>query len=190
MNFLTILLLAVGLAMDAFAVSIASGISIKSMHIYQPFVIASFFGIFQALMPVLGWCLGIRIADTVAGFDHWIIFAVLSFIGLKMIYEATFLKESEKVSASLGIYTLFILAVATSIDAFAVGITLSLLHSNIWFVVVTIGLVTFILSLGGVYLGKSFGHLFENKIEIAGGILLIALGTKILVENLYGWQIF
>ncbi|MHC4885468.1 MAG: manganese efflux pump MntP [Planctomycetota bacterium] len=181
---LSTILIALGLAMDAFAVSVASGVSIHRMQIRHAMLIAGFFGFFQALMPSLGWLLGRFGADSVEAFDHWIAFALLTGIGGKMIYEATFqLDEAEEERNPLNLYVLFALAIATSIDAFAVGITISFLHHPIVTPVIVIGLITFVTSLAGVYIGDHFGHFCEKKLEVAGGIILILIGTKILVEH-------
>ncbi|MFP4497792.1 MAG: manganese efflux pump MntP family protein [Vulcanimicrobiota bacterium] len=183
MNFWTIFFIAVGLAMDAFAVSIASGLEIKKMKKRYALKIAFFFGLFQAFMPILGWYSGKQFSHLFSLIDHWIAFGLLSFIGIKMIVESGKL-EKEKADP-LNICTLFILSLATSIDALAVGFSYSLLNVDILFPVIVIGLVTFILSFSGVYLGKSIGHFHEKKIEMAGGIILIIIGLKILIEHLF-----
>ena len=173
-----------GLALDAFAVSVSSGIAIRQMRLRHALLIAGFFGVFQAVMPILGWSCGFFTRDYLARCDHFVAFGLLVFIGGKMIVEA-FRNEEEKVFNPLDIYVLFTLALATSIDAFAVGITLSLVQIHIITPSLLIGLITFVLSLAGVYIGEYFGHLFENKLEIAGGVILIGIGTKILIQHLF-----
>jgi len=184
MNLFTILVIAVGLAMDAFAVSISSGLAIKKIRLGHAFKIALFFGAFQALMPVIGWLAGISLKDFISAIDHWIAFALLSFVGGKMIYEAAFLDEEKEEKDVFNIYILLILSIATSIDALAVGLTLSFLDVDIASPALIIGLITFLLSFAGVYIGDRFGHFFESKIEIFGGLILIGIGTKVLVEHL------
>lgn len=184
MNLVTIILIALGLAMDAFAVSVASGFSAKRLHLRHALRMAAAFGIFQALMPVAGWLAGTGLRSFMTGIDHWVAFGLLSAIGGKMISESTKLDDSEKSSNPFASPTLFVLAVATSIDAFAVGISLSMIGIAIAAPAAIIGAVTFALSLGGTYIGERFGHLFERKLELIGGLILIGIGVKILVEHL------
>ena len=184
MDILTIFFISIGLAMDAFAVSIASGIAMKTLHVRRTFTIALFFGAFQAFMPVIGWFAGLSLRDMISSIDHWIAFLLLSAIGAKMIYEAWKIEETEKEIEVLSIYVLFVLSIATSIDALAVGLGFAFLNISIITPVIVIGLVTFILSCIGVLIGGRFGHLFEKKIETVGGIILICIGTKILLEHL------
>lgn len=181
MDFISIIFLAVGLAMDAFSVSITRGLTLKC-NIKHALVIALFFGGFQALMPVVGWFSGIQLQSIFSALAPWIAFLLLLGIGLKMIYESIYTKE-EDVSRVFSLKEILILSVATSIDAFAVGVTFAILNTSIVIPVVAIGLITFILSFIGVYIGKNVGHLFENKIEILGGLILIAIGFKILLES-------
>lgn len=176
-------MIAIGLSADAFAVSVAGGAAVKNNKIKQAFKMALFFGAFQALMPVVGWFSGSRIKGFISGFDHWIAFGLLVIIGGKMIYESTVMKE-KKGSINFGIYTLFILAVATSIDALAVGLSIAFLNVFIIFPSIIIGIITFFLSLAGFFIGNKVGHFLENKIEIAGGLILIFIGVKILIEHL------
>jgi manganese efflux pump family protein len=184
MNIFTIFMIAFGLAMDAFAVAVASGYAIRQMNLGHAFRMAFFFGGFQAIMPIAGWFLGSGVRHLISGFDHWIAFGLLAFVGGKMIWEAR--HEEEFVEKTpLGIATLFVLAVATSIDALAVGLTLSFLAVPILLPAAIIGIVTFGLSLAGVYIGKAFGHFFEKNIEIFGGLVLIGIGVKILVEHIF-----
>jgi putative Mn2+ efflux pump MntP len=184
MNLISIFIIALGLAMDAFAVSIVSGVTIQRMHIRHALKIAVFFGGFQALMPLLGWLCGSWATEYVQVFDHWVAFGLLLAIGAKMIHESFQMKENDSQKDPLNIYILFGLAVATSIDAFAVGLTFSFLTGTILAPILIIGVITFALSFAGTYLGDRFGHLFENKIEIAGGLILIGMGVKILIEHL------
>ena len=181
---MSIVIIAVGLAMDAFAVSITSGITIKRLHINHALKIALFFGLFQAIMPIIGWLAGLSLRDYISAIDHWIAFGLLSFIGCKMIYESITVQSSKKEINPLNVYVLLVLSIATSIDALAVGISFAFLKVSIVTPVIIIGTVTFLLSYLGVYIGDRIGHFFENKIEIAGGILLIGIGIKILVEGL------
>lgn len=185
MEYISILVIAFGLSMDAFAVSIASGAAYKKLQIKHAFKMALFFGTFQAFMPLIGALAGMSLKTYVQQADHWIAFAILSAIGGKMIYESFKITETEKNLNPSNILVLLTLSVATSIDALAVGITLSLVALNIIVSVIIIGLVTFILSYIGVYIGKKFGHFFENKIEAIGGLVLIGLGVKILLEHLF-----
>jgi putative Mn2+ efflux pump MntP len=184
MGLVTIIIIAVGLAMDAFAVSIASGAAYKQLRINHIFRIAVFFGAFQAFMPVVGWLCGLGARELLAGYDHWVAFGLLAGIGVKMIYESFRIKQAEQQSDPMSVLMLVSLSVATSIDALAVGITLSFLSSSIATVALVIGLVTFLLSYLGVCIGRKVGHFFENKIEVVGGLVLIGIGTKILLEHL------
>jgi putative Mn2+ efflux pump MntP len=184
MNTLQLILLSLGLAMDAFAVSVASGIAIQNLRIHHALRIALAFGLFQAIMPVIGWLAGLALQKYVTGIDHWVAFGLLTFIGGKMIYEATRMEEAEEASNPLNLYVLLVLAIATSVDALAVGITFAMLGTAIMTPVVVIGSVTFVLCLAGVYIGDMFGHFFEKKIEIFGGVVLIGIGLKILLEHL------
>lgn len=184
MDILTVLSIAVGLSMDAFAVSITSGVAIKDLRPVHALKIALFFGAFQAIMPVIGWLAGLGMRSFISGFDHWVAFGLLLFVGGKMIWESRSMEEDKPKSDPLGNTVLLLLAIATSIDALAVGLTFSLLNVSIAVPVLIIGLVTFGLSFAGVLIGKKAGHLFENKIEIVGGLILIGIGCKILFEHL------
>jgi putative Mn2+ efflux pump MntP len=184
MHLFTIIVVAVGLAIDAFVVSIVSGSAYKQLHIKHVVRMAVFFGGFQAIMPLIGFMAGLSLKEYIECCDHWIAFCLLSAVGGKMIYESFKIKSIEEKLDPSNIFTLLILSVATSIDALAIGITLSLITSSIMIAVVIIGLVTFVLSYLGVYIGKRFGHFFENRIEALGGIILIGLGVKILLEHL------
>ncbi len=184
MQLLTIIVIAVGLAMDAFAVAVASGSAYKQLEIKYAFRIAVFFGGFQAIMPLIGYLAGTSVKEYVADYDHWIAFTLLCAVGAKMIYESFKISPAEKSFDPSNILTLLALSVATSIDALAVGITLSLVTNSIIAALIIIGIVTFALSYLGVLIGKRFGHFFEHKIEAVGGLILIALGLKILVRHL------
>jgi putative Mn2+ efflux pump MntP len=182
------LLIALGLSMDAFAVAVASGATMKRLHLPRALKMALFFGGFQALMPVLGWLAGLGMKSFISGIDHWIAFGLLTAIGGKMLYEAFKIKEEEDCggpkTCPFDTGTLTVLAIATSIDALAVGVTFSVLAVSIITPVLVIGLVTFAMSVGGVKLGASGGHFFEHRMEAAGGLILIAIGLKILLEHL------
>jgi putative Mn2+ efflux pump MntP len=184
MDYMVIIVIAVGLAMDAFAVSIVNGASYRHSRLNHALRMAIFFGAFQAFMPLIGILLTLSIKRYIVACDHWIAFALLSAIGAKMIYESFKIKSAKKKSNIISNSVLLALAVATSIDAFAVGITLPLITESIAVAVITIGIVTFILSYVGVYIGKQTGHFFESKIEAFGGLVLIGLGIKILIEHL------
>ena len=181
MDFISIIFLAIALAMDAFSVSITMGLNLK-FNIKHALIIALFFGGFQAFMPVLGWLSGIQLQYLISTFAPWIAFILLVLIGVKMIYEA--LSADKDVCNVFSFRELLILSIATSIDAFAVGVTFAFLNTSILIPIIIIGLVTFAFSFIGVYIGKNIGHLFENKIEIIGGLILIIIGFKILLENL------
>jgi putative Mn2+ efflux pump MntP len=184
MKLITILLIAVGLAMDAFAVSIVSGSLYKELKVRHALRMALFFGGFQAVMPIIGFLAGVGLKEYISASDHWIAFALLCFVGGKMIYEAFQIESAEKNRDPANLLVLLALSFATSIDALAVGITLSLLKAPLVLTVTVIGLVTFSLSYAGVSIGKRFGHFFESRIEIIGGVILIAIGVKILIEHL------
>lgn len=179
----TLVLIALGLAADAFAVSLTSGLLIKHLKFNKALKIALFFGGFQYLMPLIGWLGGLFFRDLLVGIDHWIAFGLLTLIGGKMIHESLSGKDEEERFNPTDNYTLFGLAIATSIDALAVGLSLSLIKTSIIQAATIIGVITFGLSLSGVFIGHSFGSLFKNKIEILGGLILIMIGSKILLEH-------
>ena len=183
MELLTIVIIAIGLAMDAFAVSIVSGSTCRQLKIKRALRIALFFGGFQAFMPLIGALAGLSLKEYTASYGHWMAFGLLSAVGGKMVYESFKIKPAEEIFNPSDIFILLILSVATSIDALVVGITLPLLRVSIALAVVIIGLVTFVLSYLGVFIGKKFGHFFESKIEALGGLILVALGLKILIEH-------
>ena len=182
---LSVILLGVGLAMDAFAVSVCKGLSVGKVQIKHLLLAGAWFGAFQAIMPLAGYFLGTSFHKYIEAFDHWIAFILLVLIGANMLREA-FSKEEEKpADASFGIKTMFIMAVATSIDALAVGVALAMEeNTNILFSVLVIGAVTFLLSALGVKLGSVFGEKYEKKARIAGGVILILIGLKVLLEHL------
>ena len=187
MDLLTILVLGIGLSMDAFAVSICKGVGMEKVNKKQAFVIGLYFGGFQALMPLIGWFLGIRFQQYITSIDHWIAFVLLVFIGGKMIVEAVRdpdVEEIGKKDPPLDHKEMFLLAVPTSIDALAVGITFAFLDTPIIEAITIIGLTTFFLSILGVVVGNFFGTRYKKKAEIVGGIILVAIGVKILLEHL------
>lgn len=179
-----IFFIALGLAMDAFAVSITSGLTIQHLRIRHAVRIAFFFGAFQAVMPVAGWAAGLGIRNAITQIDHWIAFGLLSLIGGKMIYESLRMNPIEKRVDPLKISILLILSLATSIDALIVGVTFAILNVSIIRPIIIIGTITFVLSFVGVLVGDRLGHFFEKKIEIVGGLVLIGIGVKILIEHL------
>lgn len=183
MTNIELLLIAIGLAMDAFAVSICKGLSMKKMEWKKALIIGGYFGFFQGFMPVIGFLLGKGFESKIASIDHWIAFFLLLYIGGNMIKEALSKKE-EEYEDLIDVKTMVILAIATSIDALAVGVTFAFFKVDIIFAVMLIGLVTFLLSVVGVKIGNLFGDKYEKKAEIAGGIILILMGIKILIEDL------
>ena len=186
MGFLELFMIGVGLSADAFSVSVCKGLNMRKLNIGHGYIIALFFGAFQAIMPLIGYLLGTSFSSYIEAFDHWIAFVLLAFIGGKMVIEAIREKEGEEEEKtdSLKLGELVVLAIATSIDALAVGITFAFLNVNIFFAILIIGITTFALSLGGVILGNRFGAKYKSKAEIAGGIILILIGVKILLEHL------
>lgn len=186
MSLFTLLGLAVGLSMDAFAVSICKGLALQKFSIQKGLIAGLWFGGFQALMPLIGYFLGAQFKDRIEAIDHWIAFILLGFIGCNMIREALS-KEEECSDDSFDFKTMLLMAVATSIDALAVGITFAFLNvANIWTAIGIIGCTTFLFSFAGVRIGNAFGSRYKSKAELAGGIILIALGIKILLEHLLG----
>ena len=169
--------------MDAFAVSVCKGLAMPKCTFKKAAIVGLWFGGFQALMPAIGYILGAQFQETIASIDHWIAFVLLALIGGNMIHEALD-NDEEEADASLDVKTMFLLAVATSIDALAIGITFAFLKVNIIPAVCFIGIVTFIISFAGVKIGNVFGTRYKNKAEIVGGVILILLGLKILLEHL------
>jgi len=184
MEIITIVFLALGLAMDAFAVSVVTGSVYRRLDIKHALRMALFFGAFQAIMPLIGSLAGLSLRDYIAAYDHWIAFGLLGFVGGKMILEAFEIKSAEKNKDPSNLLILLSLSVATSIDALAVGFTLSLLVASLTFAVAMIGVITFGLSYVGVSVGKRFGHFFEAKIEVLGGLILMAIGVKIFITHI------
>ena len=184
MHLFETIFIALGLAMDAFAVSISSGITIRNPRIENALKIAIFFGALQAFMPVIGWLAGLGLRELISRVDHWIAFGVLSLIGCRMIYESTKVRSEKKGLNPLSLGVLLLLSVATSIDALAAGVSFAFLKVSIVLPIILIGIVTFTLSFFGVFVGNKSGHIFENKAELAGGLVLIGIGTKILIEHM------
>ncbi|MGI5917980.1 MAG: manganese efflux pump MntP family protein, partial [Anaerolineae bacterium] len=182
---ITIVLLSVGLAMDAFAVSICSGMSMNPVRIRYALRIALFFGLFQALMPVAGWLGGLSFREFIASFDHWIAFGLLAFIGGKMIYEAV--KGGDECESQIDpsrLSLLLVLSIATSIDALAAGLSFSVLNVSITGPVIAIGVITAAISFAGVYLGRRCGTVLQSRAQIVGGLILLGIGTRILTGHL------
>ena len=185
-GFFELLSLAVGLSMDAFAVSICKGLSVNRVRPKHMLICGLYFGGFQALMPLIGYLLGVNFRSMIASVDHWIAFVLLSLIGANMLRESFSKDKDENVDASFGVKTMLLMAVATSIDALAVGVTFAFLEVNIVPAVSFIGITTFIFSAAGVLIGNIFGAKWKNKAEFAGGAILILIGLKILIEHLAG----
>ena len=188
--FIELLLMGVGLAMDAFAVSVCKGLSMKKLNKKQAVVIGLYFGGFQALMPLVGWVLGSQFQQYITNIDHWIAFVLLGFIGGKMMIEAVKEWNEEDIvevkDQPLDHKNMFMLAIATSIDALAVGITFAFLETPIIEAITIIGITTMIISIIGVVVGNFFGGKYKHKAELVGGVILILLGLKILIEHLSG----
>lgn len=188
MGILEIILIGIGLAMDAFAVSICKGLSMKQMSWKKAIKISLYFSLFQAAMPAIGFLLGTTFSDTVERFDHWVAFILLLIIGINMIKDS-FDNEIKKENDSTDAKTMILLAIATSIDALAVGITFSFFEINIILALFIIGTITYILCNVGVKIGNKFGSKFQSQAQITGGVILILIGLKILLEHL-GFFIF
>lgn len=182
MNIVEILLISIGLAMDAFAVAVCKGLSMKRMNWKKAIIVGIYFGIFQAVMPIIGYFIAIKFENIVEKVDHWFAFVLLGAIGIKMIKEAIDV-DNEGITDSIKFKEMTILAIATSIDALAIGITFAFLKTNIVFPVLSIGIITLVLATIGVKIGNRFGTTYENKAEFVGGIILIILGVKILLEH-------
>ena len=182
MHVAELLLIAVGLSMDAFAVSVCKGLSVKKVEMRHLGLVGLYFGGFQALMPLLGWLLGYRFEEMITSVDHWIAFVLLALIGGNMIKES--FDQEEEMSDSFGVKTMLLLAVATSIDALAVGITFAFLSVRILPAAGLIGVTTFLLSAAGICIGHAFGARFKAGAERLGGVILILIGLKILLEHL------
>ncbi|PWL52926.1 MAG: hypothetical protein DBY36_03710 [Clostridiales bacterium] len=185
MSLFELFIIAVGLSMDAFAVAVCKGLSMRRATLKNALIVGLYFGVFQAAMPLIGYFLGISLADQITAYDHWIAFALLAIIGGKMIYES-FHKDAdgEDEGGEVTLKKMLPLAVATSIDALAVGVSFAFLRVSIFPAVTFIGVVTLTLSMLGVKIGNIFGAKFKSKAELAGGVILILMGTKILLEHL------
>lgn len=186
MGIVEIIILAIGVSMDAFAVSICKGLSVQKIKFRHVGLTALWFGGFQALMPLVGYFLGVSFADFVSGVDHWIAFILLGIIGGNMIKESSGKDEVSPGDPDFSFRTMLAMAVATSIDALAIGVSLAFLKVNIWETVIMIGITTALFSGAGVLIGNFFGGKFKSKAEFAGGFILIAIGLKILLEHTLG----
>ena len=184
MSLIELLILAVALSMDAFAVAVCKGLSMQTLNKKHAVTVGLYFGAFQALMPVIGYFLGFHFRNAITSIDHWIAFVLLSLIGVNMIKEARSSDDEDTIDASVDPKSMIVLAIATSIDALAVGITFAFLQVNLIPAVSFIGIITFILSIAGVKAGNVFGMTYKSKAELLGGIVLIVIGIKILIEHL------
>lgn len=183
MDIISLLFIAFGLAMDAFSVSVTSGITTRDVKLYQVLKMGFSFGFFQTFMPILGWLIGSSLRIYISTVDHWIAFGLLSFVGLRMIYES--IKGEYQVVNPFDNKTLLLLSISTSIDALAVGVSFSFLDVSIFFPVLIIGIITFLLSSIGILMGNGLRHFFKDKkVEILGGLILVGIGIKILLEHL------
>ena len=182
MGFIELLLIAVGLSMDAFAVSVCKGLSVKKVGVKHAALAGLYFGGFQFLMPVIGYLLGFRFESVIESIDHWVAFVLLAFIGGNMIKES--FGKAEELNDDFGVKTMLLMAIATSIDALAVGITFAFLEVQILPAAGLIGVTTFLLSFVGIYIGNAFGTRYKSKAELAGGIILVMIGVKILLQHL------
>lgn len=185
MSLIELFILAVGLSMDAFAVAVCKGLSMRQLNKKHAVVIGLYFGGFQAAMPLIGYYLGYHFKDAIASVDHWVAFILLVIIGANMVKESLAPCEAEELDPSVDFKTMVVLAVATSIDALAVGVTFAFLHVRIAAAVCFIGATTFLLSMAGVKAGNIFGTKYKSKAEMTGGAILILMGTKILIEHLF-----
>ena len=186
MSIWEVLLIGVSLSMDAFAAALCKGLSMRKLNIKYGLIIALFFGGFQALMPLIGWLISSRFAQYIEKYDHWIAFGLLIIVGGKMIFDS--IKERNEPDSDkpfkFNLGEILVLAIATSIDALAVGVSFGFLQINIWSSITLIGCVTLVLSFAGIIIGNLFGSRFKTKAEIAGGVVLILIGVKILLEHL------
>ncbi len=185
MEFIAVLLIAIGLAMDAFAVALCKGLAMNGISVKNMLIVGLWFGFFQAIMPVIGYFIGASFYSYIENIDHWIAFILLALLGVNMIREALS-GDEEAIDDDLGTKTMLLLAIATSIDALAVGISLAMTGDNIVFSATAIGVVTFLISAIGVWIGGKFGDRFGSKAELLGGIILIAMGLRILLEHTIG----
>ena len=184
MDLITIFLLAVALGVDAFSVAIGIGAANNHSRSWQPILrLASSFGIFQFVMPIIGWLAGLTVVGIIANYDHWVAFALLAYIGSKMIWEALKKEEEKEINDQTKGLSLLMLSIATSIDALAVGFSFSLLKTEIIFPAVIIGIVCFLLTVVGMIFGKGLAGIFGKKVGIFGGVVLMAIGVKILIDH-------
>ena len=183
MSFIEVLLIGIGLAMDAFAVSICKGLSIKKISYKKVIAIALYFSIFQALMPLIGYLIGSAFESLITAIDHWLAFFLLSIIGINMLKEAKN-ENNNNINDKVDFKTMSVLAIATSIDALTIGITFAFLKTNIINNILTIGITTFIITFFGTIIGNRFGIKYEKKSQIFGGFILIIMGLKILIDHL------
>lgn len=183
MNNLEIFLIGVGLAMDAFAVAVCKGLSMKQIKMNKSIIVGGYFGIFQGLMPIIGYILGVSFQEIITKVDHWISFILLAVIGINMIKDS-FSKETENLNDRTNFKTMLPLSIATSIDALAIGITFAFLKVNIIIAALIITITTFLISIIGVIIGNKVGNKLEKKAETFGGIILVLIGLKILLEHL------
>ena len=183
MGIIELVILSIGLAMDAFAVAICKGLSMTKMKWKNALIVGLYFGFFQGFMPVIGYLLGVNFQEKISSIDHWIAFILLGIIGINMLKEALS-KDCEKQNDSVKFKDMIVLSIATSIDALAIGITFAFLKVNVVLAVSLIGVITFAISVIGVKIGNIFGDKYEKRAEFAGGLILIVLGTKILLEHL------
>ncbi len=185
MQMIELLLLAIGLSMDAFAVSICKGLAMKKVRADRALLVGLWFGGFQALMPSIGYFLGSRFLHKIEDYDHWVAFILLTLIGLNMIRESVFGGDDEEDDGNFGFVTMLMLAIATSIDALIVGITIVILKVNIVVAAGTIGMTTFCISVAGVLLGTWFGKRFKKGAELVGGVILIGIGLRVLLTSIF-----
>lgn len=186
MALITIIAIALGLAMDAFAVSIAVGSRLKRLSFRPLFRLSFHFGLFQFIMPIIGWSIGSRIEHLIKAFDHWVAFGLLFYIGAKMIYESITKGENEKqLSDPTRKWSLVILSIATSIDALAAGLSIALLGIDIWFISLVIGLVACVMTAIGMTFGRKLGSRFGKRMEFLGGLVLIGIGAKIIIDHIF-----
>jgi len=183
MSFIELMVIAVGLSMDSFSVSVCKGIAVDKVKVKHALLCGGFFGFFQGFMPLMGYLLGTTFASYVDKFDHWIAFVLLAYIGWSMIKES---RESEKQTPDFSLKTMFILAIATSIDALTIGVGFALMKVNLWESIITIGITTFVFSYVGVYLGHKVGGILGSRAELIGGLILIGMGIKILITGIIG----
>ena len=183
MSLLELVLVAIGLSMDAFAVAVCQGLSMKKVTMKKALIVGLYFGFFQALMPLIGYLVGSRFADVIVEYDHWLAFVLLGIIGIKMIIESRS-EECEVIEeTTLDMKSMLPLAIATSIDALAAGVTFAFVQVNIVSAVSLIGIITLVLSMVGVMMGSAFGKTLKNKAELFGGVVLVLIGLKILLEH-------